>query len=95
MHEISTFLDNDKSANPLTSRATILPFGSHEGRSVEELLVEQPTYLWWLLSQIWVWLEYPELCQSIRNLGPRLLTATPKIKPWGEDTPSPSLPCSP
>ena len=80
MHEISTLLDKELDALP-----TVLPFGTHKGRSLEDLLVEKPRHLWWLLSQAWVWIRYPELAQSIRNLGPRLLAATPKFNPRRTD----------
>jgi hypothetical protein len=76
MHEISTPPDKQLDYPP-----AVVPFGIHKGRTVEELLGAQPAYLWWLLSQTWVWIKYPELAQSIRNLGPRLLAATPSFRP--------------
>jgi hypothetical protein len=54
-----------------------IPFGKHKGRSIEELLIAEPSYLWWLLSQNWVWIKYSELHQSIRSLGLELLATTP------------------
>jgi hypothetical protein len=76
MHEISMPLDEPPGASP-----AVVSFGTHKGRSIEELLVEKPLYLWWLLSQAWAWFKYPELCRSICSLGPKLLAVTPKLKP--------------
>jgi hypothetical protein len=64
MHEIST-----PPAEQLDGSSAVVPFGTHKGRSVEELLVEHPLYLWWLLSQAWVWIRNVNDCLFVLNVG--------------------------
>jgi uncharacterized protein (DUF3820 family) len=53
----------------MSSNNTIVPFGKYKGRSVEELLVDDPSYLQWLSSQDWFRAKYITLHQTIINRG--------------------------
>lgn len=47
----------------------IIPFGKYKGRSIEEVLVDDPSYLEWLSSQGWFRTKYVNLTQIIINRG--------------------------
>jgi hypothetical protein len=49
--------------------ADIVPFGKYRGRPVEEVLIEDPSYLQWLTGQDWFRVKYVELHQTIINRG--------------------------
>jgi uncharacterized protein (DUF3820 family) len=47
----------------------VVPFGKYKGRSIEELLVEDPGYLQWLAGQDWFRAKFTILHQVIINRG--------------------------
>src|SRR5262245_38920522 len=47
----------------------IIPFGKHEGESVEEVLVTDRKYLEWLTNQDWFRTKFVSLHQTIINQG--------------------------
>lgn len=47
----------------------IIPFGKHKGRSLEELLIDDPGYLQWLSGQDWFRAKFTILHQTIINRG--------------------------
>ena len=49
--------------------ANVVPFGKYKGRSIEELLVEDPGYLQWLAGQDWFRAKFTILHQVIINRG--------------------------
>jgi uncharacterized protein (DUF3820 family) len=52
-----------------SNQTTVVPFGKHKGRSIEELLADDPAYLQWLASQDWFRDKYVSLHQTIINCG--------------------------
>ena len=49
--------------------SNIVPFGKYKGRSVEEVLADDPAYLQWLASQDWFRTKFTILHQVIINRG--------------------------
>lgn len=46
-------------------------FGKYRGSLVEDIVVQDPQYVTWLLSQIWVPKDYPDLYHTLlRKIGP-------------------------
>jgi hypothetical protein len=37
----------------MTDQGNVLSFGKHKGRSIEELVVDDPDYVLWLFGQRW------------------------------------------
>lgn len=54
--------DNDGKSN-------IIPFGKHKGRLIEEVLVDDPNYLQWLMRPAWFRDRHVALYQVIINRG--------------------------
>ena len=52
-----------------TDGGTVIPFGKHQGRTIEELLVDDPEYLQWLSGQDWFRTKFVLLHQVIINRG--------------------------
>jgi hypothetical protein len=55
--------------NAPASLPTIIPFGKHVGRLVEEVLADDPQYLQWLTTRDWFRTGYPVLYQIVINRG--------------------------
>jgi hypothetical protein len=51
------------------SLPTIIPFGKHTGRLVEEVIADDPQYLQWLTTRDWFRTGYPTLYQIVINRG--------------------------
>jgi uncharacterized protein (DUF3820 family) len=47
----------------------IIPFGKHKGRTIEELIADDPQYIEWLSSQSWFTEKFNVLYQVILNRG--------------------------
>jgi uncharacterized protein (DUF3820 family) len=45
--------------------AHIVPFGKYKGRLLEEILIDDPSYIDWLAEQDWFRSEFPTLHQVI------------------------------
>lgn len=54
--------DSDKPSN-------IVPFGKYKGRPIEEVLIDDPSYLQWLSGQDWFRAKFTFLHQTIINRG--------------------------
>lgn len=49
----------------------VFSFGKYRGSLVEDIVVQDPQYVTWLLSQMWVPKDYPDLYHTLlRKLGP-------------------------
>jgi uncharacterized protein (DUF3820 family) len=48
--------------------AHVLPFGKYKGRLIEEVLIDDPSYLEWLAEQEWFRAEFEGLHAAIINL---------------------------
>jgi uncharacterized protein (DUF3820 family) len=55
--------------------AHVMPFGKHKGRLLEEIVVDDPPYLDWLVEQLWFRSEFPALHQAVINLDATEMTA--------------------
>jgi uncharacterized protein (DUF3820 family) len=53
----------------VTDQGNVVPFGKYKGRLVEELLIDDPSYLEWLAGQAWFRDKYVTLHQVIINRG--------------------------
>jgi hypothetical protein len=53
----------------MADQGNVVPFGKYKGRLIEELLVDDPDYLQWLVAQDWFRAEYITLHQVIINRG--------------------------
>ena len=53
----------------MSEQTNIVPFGKYKGRLIEELLVDDPSYLEWLAGQDWFRAKYVTLHQVIINRG--------------------------
>jgi uncharacterized protein (DUF3820 family) len=53
----------------MTDQANVVPFGKYKGRGIEELLINDPAYLQWLVSQDWFRTKFVALYQTIINRG--------------------------
>lgn len=47
----------------------VIPFGKHKGKTVEQVLRDDPQYLQWLPAQSWMPEKFPALYQVIINYG--------------------------
>jgi len=47
--------------------AHVMPFGKHKGRLLEEIVIDDPSYLDWLVAQDWFRTEFPALHEVITN----------------------------
>jgi len=52
--------------------AHVMPFGKYKGRLLEEILVDDPSYLDWLVAQDWFRTEFPALHAAIINFDAEL-----------------------
>jgi len=55
----------------MTNQSSILPFGKHKGRSIEEIFLDDPQYLQWLVGQTWFRVKFAVLDQVIRATADR------------------------
>jgi uncharacterized protein (DUF3820 family) len=53
----------------MTDQGNVVPFGKYKGRLIEELLIDDPGYLQWLVAQDWFRAKYVTLHQVIINRG--------------------------
>jgi uncharacterized protein (DUF3820 family) len=53
----------------MADKGNIMPFGKHKGRLIEEVLVDDPSYLQWLTGQDWFRTKHITLYQVIINRG--------------------------
>jgi len=59
---------SDFARSPL--EVTVFNFGKYRGSLVEDVAVQDPQYVTWLLSQVWVPKDYPDLYHTLlRKLG--------------------------
>jgi uncharacterized protein (DUF3820 family) len=54
--------------------AHVMPFGKHRGQLLEEILVDDPSYLDWLAAQDWFRTEFSALHEAIINFDAELET---------------------
>jgi len=47
--------------------AHVMPFGKYKGRLLEEILIDDPSYVDWLAAQDWFRTEFPALHEVIVN----------------------------
>jgi uncharacterized protein (DUF3820 family) len=47
--------------------AHVMPFGKYKGKLLEEILVDDPSYVDWLAAQNWFHTEFPALHEVIVN----------------------------
>src|SRR5712691_6550469 len=47
--------------------AYFMPFGKYKGRLLQEILIDDPSYLDWLTAQDWFRAEFPMLHQAVIN----------------------------
>jgi uncharacterized protein (DUF3820 family) len=48
--------------------AHVMPFGKYKGRLIEEIIIDDPSYLDWLAAQDWIRTEFPVLHEVIIKL---------------------------
>jgi uncharacterized protein (DUF3820 family) len=53
----------------MADQGNVVPFGKYKGRLIEELLINDPSYLQWLAGQDWFRAKYITLHQVIINRG--------------------------
>jgi uncharacterized protein (DUF3820 family) len=47
--------------------AHVMPFGKHKNRLLEEIVVDDPSYLDWLVAQDWFHTKFPALHEVVTN----------------------------
>jgi uncharacterized protein (DUF3820 family) len=55
--------------DPQPKPSNIIPFGKYKGRSIEEVLIDDPSYLQWCADQDWFRARFNVLYQVIINRG--------------------------
>jgi uncharacterized protein (DUF3820 family) len=53
----------------MTEQQNIIPFGKYKGRAIDEVLLDDPSYLQWLTQQDWFRAKFVVLHQTIINRG--------------------------